>query len=133
MLYVVATPIGNMEDITLRALRVLRDVPLIAAEDTRKTRRLLERHGIKTRITSFHDHSGEAKLSRLVEHMMGDDLALVSDAGMPNINDPGHELIAAAIDELGARSSDSRGHGGHLRTGDLGASDFSIHLRRVSA
>ena len=86
-----------MEDITLRALRVLREVPLIAAEDTRKTRRLLERHGIKTRITSFHDHSGEAKLSRLVEHMMSDDLALVSDAGMPNINDPGHELIAAAI------------------------------------
>ena len=97
MLYVVATPIGNREDITLRALRVLREVPLIAAEDTRKTRRLLERHGIKTRITSFHDHSGEAKLSRLVEHMMGDDLALVSDAGMPNINDPGHDLIATAI------------------------------------
>ena len=97
MLYVVATPIGNMEDITLRALRVLREVSLIAAEDTRKTRRLLERHGIKTRITSFHDHSGEAKLSRLVEHMRSDDLALVSDAGMPNINDPGHELIAAAI------------------------------------
>ena len=97
MLYVVATPIGNMEDITLRALRVLREVPLIAAEDTRKTRGLLERHGIKTRLTSFHDHSGEAKLSRLVDHMMSEDLALVSDAGMPNINDPGHELIAAAI------------------------------------
>ena len=97
MLYVVATPLGNMEDITLRALRVLREVPLIAAEDTRKSRRLLERHGIKTKVTSFHDHSGEAKLSRLVEHMMGDDLALVSDAGMPNINDPGHDLIAAAI------------------------------------
>ena len=97
MLYIVATPIGNMEDITLRALRVLREVPLIAAEDTRKTRGLLERHGIKTRLTSFHDHSGEAKLSRLVEHMMSEDLALVSDAGMPSINDPGHELIAAAI------------------------------------
>ena len=97
MLYVVATPIGNMEDITLRALRVLREVPLIAAEDTRKTRRILERHGIKTKVTSFHDHSGEAKLSRLVEHMMSEDLALVSDAGMPSINDPGHDLIAAAI------------------------------------
>ena len=97
MLYIVATPIGNMEDITLRALRVLREVPLIAAEDTRKTRGLLERHGIKTRLTSFHDHSGEAKLSRLVEHMRSEDLALVSDAGMPSINDPGHELIAAAI------------------------------------
>ena len=70
MLYIVATPIGNMEDITLRALRVLREVSLIAAEDTRKTRGLLERHGIKTRLTSFHDHSGEAKLSRLVDHMM---------------------------------------------------------------
>ena len=98
MLYVVATPIGNMEDITLRALRVLREVPLIAAEDTRKTRGLLERHGIKTRLTSFHDHSGEAKLSQLVDHMMSEDLALVSDAGMPSINDPGHELIAAAIE-----------------------------------
>ena len=98
MLYIVATPIGNMEDITLRALRVLREVPLIAAEDTRKTRGLLERHGIKTRLTSFHDHSGEAKLSRLVDHMMSEDLALVSDAGMPSINDPGHELIAAAIE-----------------------------------
>ena len=98
LLYVVATPIGNMEDITLRALRVLREVPLIAAEDTRKTRGLLERHGIKTHITSFHDHSGEAKLSRLVDHMMSEDLALVSDAGMPSINDPGHELIAAAIE-----------------------------------
>ncbi len=98
LLYIVATPIGNMEDITLRALRVLRDVPLIAAEDTRKTRGLLERHGIKTRLTSFHDHSGEAKLSQLVDHMMSDDLALVSDAGMPSINDPGHELIAAAIE-----------------------------------
>ena len=97
MLYIVATPIGNMEDITLRALRVLREVSLIAAEDTRKTRGLLERHGIKTRLTSFHDHSGEAKLSRLVDHMMSEDLALVSDAGMPSINDPGHELIAAAI------------------------------------
>ena len=133
MLYVVATPIGNMEDITLRALRVLRDVPLIAAEDTRKTRGLLERHGIKTRLTSFHDHSGEAKLSRLVEHMMSEDLALVSDAGMPSINDPGHELIAAAIRELGARSADSRGHGGHHGSGSFGASDFPVHLRRVSA
>ena len=97
MLFIVGTPIGNMEDITLRALRVLREAPLIAAEDTRKTRRLLERHGIKTRVTSFHDHSGEAKLTRLVEHMRSEDLALVSEAGMPNINDPGHELISAAI------------------------------------
>lgn len=98
MLYLVGTPIGNMEDITLRALRVLREVPLIAAEDTRKTRRLLQRHDIKTRLTSFHDHSGEAKLRQLVEHMNAEDLALVSEAGMPNISDPGHDLITAAIE-----------------------------------
>ncbi len=98
LLYVVGTPIGNMEDITLMALRVLEEVPLIAAEDTRKTRRLLERHGIKTRVTSFHDHSDESKLSQLVEHMQREDLALVSEAGMPNISDPGHDLILAAIE-----------------------------------
>ena len=98
MLYLVGTPIGNMEDITLRALRVLREVPLIAAEDTRKTRRLLEHYNIKTRLTSFHDHSGEAKLRQLTEHMKIEDIALVSEAGMPNISDPGHDLIAAAIE-----------------------------------
>ena len=98
MLYVVGTPIGNMEDITLRALKLLREVPLIAAEDTRKTRRLLERHGIRTKLTSFHDHSGKAKLERLVEHLRNEDMALVSEAGMPNISDPGHELISAAIE-----------------------------------
>ena len=87
-----------MEDITLRALRILREVPLIAAEDTRKTRRLLQRHDIKTRLTSYHDHSGDAKVRQLVEHMKNEDLALVSEAGMPNISDPGHDLIVAAIE-----------------------------------
>ena len=87
-----------MEDITLRALRILREVPLIAAEDTRKTRRLLQRHDIKTRLTSFHDHSGEVKLRQLLDHMKIENLALVSEAGMPNISDPGHDLIAAAIE-----------------------------------
>lgn len=86
-----------MEDITLRALRILREVPLIAAEDTRKTRRLLDRHGINTRLTGFHDHSGHARLTRLVEYMKTQDLALVSEAGMPNISDPGHDLVASAI------------------------------------
>ena len=98
MLYVVGTPIGNMEDITLRALRILREVSLIAAEDTRTTRRLLQRYDIKTRLTSFHDHSGEVKLQRLLEHMKTEALALVSEAGTPNISDPGHDLIAAAIE-----------------------------------
>lgn len=99
MLYLVGTPIGNLEDITLRALRVLREVPLIAAEDTRKTRRLLDRYDIDTRLTSFHDHSSDAKLARLLEHMKTQDLALVSEAGMPNISDPGHDLVAAAIED----------------------------------
>ena len=98
MLYVVGTPIGNLEDVSLRALRALSEVPLIAAEDTRKTRRLLAAHGIRTRVTSFHDHSGAAKLARLTEHLKSEHLALVSEAGMPNISDPGHELIAAAIE-----------------------------------
>ena len=98
LLYVVGTPIGNMEDITLRALRILREVSLIAAEDTRTTRRLLQRYNIKTRLTSFHDHSGEVKLQRLLEHMKAEALALVSEAGTPNISDPGHDLIAAAIE-----------------------------------
>ena len=107
MLYLVGTPIGNLEDITLRALRVLREVPLIAAEDTRITRRLLQRYDIKTRITSFHDHSGDAKLGQLVEHMRTLDLALVSEAGMPNISDPGHDL------RLPPQSKDSITCGAH--------------------
>ena len=98
MLYIVGTPIGNMEDVTLRALRVLKEVPLIAAEDTRKIKRLLDRYEIKARVTSYHKYSGPAKLSRLLGHLKEEDLALVSDAGMPGISDPGYELISAAID-----------------------------------
>ena len=122
-----------MEDITLRALRVLREVSLIAAEDTRKTRGLLERHGIKTRLTSFHDHSGVAKLSQLVDHMMSEDLALVSDAGMPSINDPGHELIAAAITNSVPVVPIPGATAVITALVASGASDLPIHLRRVSA
>ncbi len=92
-LYVVATPIGNLEDISLRALRILGEVSLIAAEDTRKTRRLLARYGIKARMTSYHEHSKWTKLGNILTHLAEGDVALVSEAGMPGISDPGYELI----------------------------------------
>jgi 16S rRNA (cytidine1402-2'-O)-methyltransferase len=96
VLYVVATPIGNLADVTLRALDVLRDVPLIAAEDTRLTRRLLDRHGITGRTTSFHARSPGSRLDALVGHLQnGQDLALVTDAGTPAVSDPGADLVAA--------------------------------------
>jgi len=95
-LYVVATPIGNLEDISLRALRILGEVKLIAAEDTRKTRRLLSRYDIKTPMTSYFEHNKMVKLDYLLDYLQKDDIALVSEAGMPGISDPGYELIAAA-------------------------------------
>lgn len=99
-LYVVATPIGNLEDITLRALRVLKEVSLIAAEDTRKTRRLLSAHDIHTPLTSYHEHSGRGKGQHILRVLLdNNDVALVSDAGTPGINDPGYPLIKAAIEE----------------------------------
>ncbi|MCK9275388.1 MAG: 16S rRNA (cytidine(1402)-2'-O)-methyltransferase [Syntrophales bacterium] len=97
-LYIVATPIGNLEDITLRALRILKEVALIAAEDTRRTGRLLSAHGISTPQTSFHDHNEHEKssfvLSKLEEGM---DVAYVSDAGTPGISDPGYLLVRESV------------------------------------
>ncbi len=95
-LYVVATPIGNLDDISLRALRTLREVKLIAAEDTRKTRRLLITYDIKTPVTSYHEHNKWTKLGYILNRLEGGDVALVSNAGMPGISDPGYELIVAA-------------------------------------
>jgi 16S rRNA (cytidine1402-2'-O)-methyltransferase len=101
-LYVVATPIGNLADVTLRALEVLRAVPLIAAEDTRLTRRLLDRHGIDVSLTSYHAKSGPGRAASLLEHLRGGaDLALVSDAGTPVVSDPGAELVTAWAGEGG--------------------------------
>ena len=98
-LFVVATPIGNLEDITARALRVLRQVQLIAAEDTRRTGHLLARYAITTPTTSFHQHNESAKIRSVIERLeRGDEVALVSDAGMPTISDPGQRLVRAAID-----------------------------------
>jgi 16S rRNA (cytidine1402-2'-O)-methyltransferase len=99
-LYVVSTPIGNLEDITLRALRVLKEADLIAAEDTRHTATLLTRYDIRTPTTSFHEHNERQKLPALIERLKGGArLALVSDAGTPAVNDPGYRLVRAAVDE----------------------------------
>jgi 16S rRNA (cytidine1402-2'-O)-methyltransferase len=96
-LYVVATPIGNLEDVSMRALRILREVSLIAAEDTRRTGRLLQHYSISTRTTSLHAHNEREKTPRLVEQLMrGESIALVSDAGTPLVSDPGRALVNAA-------------------------------------
>lgn len=96
-LFVVATPIGNLEDITARALRVLRDVHVIAAEDTRHSRRLLDHYGISTPLTSYHEHNELTKTDALLSELEhGRDVALVSDAGTPAISDPGFRLVRAA-------------------------------------
>jgi len=98
-LYLCATPIGNLEDITLRALRVLREVDLIAAEDTRHTRKLLSHYDIHTPLTSYHDHNRRKKGGEIVGHLLaGKQVALVSDAGLPGISDPGAELVGQALE-----------------------------------
>jgi len=97
-LYVVATPIGNLEDITLRALRILKEVDVIACEDTRQTQKLLNHYAIATRTTSYHEHNEMTKSAELVKEMQeGASVALVTDAGMPGISDPGYRLITLAI------------------------------------
>ncbi|MCU0514167.1 MAG: 16S rRNA (cytidine(1402)-2'-O)-methyltransferase [Anaerolineae bacterium] len=97
ILYLVATPIGNLEDITLRALRILREVRLIAAEDTRTSRVLLQHYDIHTPLTGYHDHSGDRQAARLYDALSLGDVALISDAGMPGISDPGYELVQGAL------------------------------------
>jgi len=97
ILYVVATPIGNLEDVTLRALRVLREVSLVAAEDTRRTARLLQHYSIPTPTTSLHEHNERTRTPALIERLQrGESIALVSDAGTPVLSDPGAWLVAAA-------------------------------------
>ncbi len=98
ILYIVATPIGNLEDITLRALRVLRECDLIACEDTRQTRHLLDHFGISKPMLSYHEHNEAARSAELIEKLQaGATIALVSDAGTPLISDPGYRVTAAAI------------------------------------
>jgi 16S rRNA (cytidine1402-2'-O)-methyltransferase len=97
ILYLVATPIGNLEDLSPRAVRILREAALIAAEDTRHTGSLLKHFEIQTPLTSYFEHNKIQKLDRILEALAGGDVALVSDAGTPAINDPGYELVQAAL------------------------------------
>ena len=97
-LYLVGTPIGNMEDITLRALRILKEVDLIACEDTRHTMQLLDHYGIEKTTVSYHEHNELTRAAELIVHLeQGDNIAMVSDAGMPGVSDPGYRLIALAV------------------------------------
>jgi 16S rRNA (cytidine1402-2'-O)-methyltransferase len=99
MLYVVSTPIGNLEDITYRAVRLLREVELIACEDTRHTRKLLDHYRIETKLVSYHEHNEADRAQELVQKLLdGVSVAQVSDAGMPGISDPGYRLIKLAIE-----------------------------------
>jgi 16S rRNA (cytidine1402-2'-O)-methyltransferase len=98
-LYLVATPIGNLEDITLRALRTLREVDLIAAEDTRQTRKLLNHYEITTPMLSYHEHNKERQKYQILNALVKGDVALVSDAGTPGLSDPGYELVQAVLEE----------------------------------
>lgn len=97
VLYVVATPIGNLEDITLRALRVLREAKLVAAEDTRTTAKLFARHGIHTPMVSLYEHNELTRLDEVLRALQAGDVALVSEAGTPTISDPGYRLVRAAV------------------------------------
>ena len=97
-LFVVGTPIGNLEDITLRAISTLKDVNIILAEDTRNSKKLLSAHGIQTRMMSYHEHSSEKESQKIVNLLLeGNDLALISDAGTPTISDPGYGLIRECL------------------------------------
>lgn len=99
-LFVVATPIGNLEDITLRAIKTLKRVDLIAAEDTRHTRRLLNAHGIEGRLVSYHEHNEQKRTRELMDRLkQGASVALVSDAGTPTVSDPGYRLVQSAAEQ----------------------------------
>src|SRR5437899_4112556 len=99
LLYVVATPIGNLEDITLRAVRVLKEADLIACEDTRQTQKLLSHYGIEKPTVSYHEHNEAERAAELVAKLeQGAKIALVSDAGMPGISDPGYRVVTLAVE-----------------------------------
>lgn len=105
-LYIVATPIGNLEDISMRALRILGEVDFILCEDTRVTRVLLDHYKISTPTISYHQHSGEHKVNEIIDLLVqGKNLALVSDAGTPSISDPGGKLVQAVIENFGIESN----------------------------
>ena len=98
--YIIATPIGNLEDITLRALRVLKEVDLVLCEDTRVTRILLDKFNIKAQLLSYHQHSQPEKISYILENLKTKNIALVTDSGTPGISDPGNKLVQEAIEKF---------------------------------
>ena len=133
-LYLVGTPIGNLEDITLRALRVLKEVDVIACEDTRQTQKLLNHYAIVTRTTSYHEHNEMTKSAELVKEMQeGASVALVTDAGMPGISDPGYRLITLAIRHHGAGGADSGGVGVSGGAGGERAAYGFVSFQRISS
>ena len=112
-LAVCATPIGNLEDVTLRVLRELAEADLVLCEDTRQTRILLERHGIQARLLSYHEHNEATRVEELLPRLeAGERIALVSDAGLPGVNDPGARLVRAAARCRGRRDRAARAFGG---------------------
>ena len=105
--YVIATPIGNLEDITLRALRILKEVDIVLCEDTRVTKRLFEKHGISTQMLSYHAQSGDTKVDLILEKIEeGKNIALVTDAGTPGISDPGSLLISTIREQMSEKYPD---------------------------
>ena len=133
-LYVVATPIGNLEDITYRAVRVLREVAWIACEDTRETRKLLDHFEIRTPLISYHDHNELERAKELGARLQaGDSGALVSDAGMPLVSDPGYRLVRAAIEAGVAVHPIPGRHRFHFGPGRFRAAHRFVLLPRFSA
>ena len=132
ILYIVATPIGNLEDISLRALRVLKEVDLIAAEDTRHTQNLLSHYDIRTPLTSYHEHNEKAQAAKLVEKLRrGENIALVSDAGTPAISDPGYRLVVEALRSWRSGDPTTRSLGGRNGFKRQRFADRSFRLSRA--
>ena len=133
-LYLVATPIGNLEDITLRALRMLKEADVIACEDTRQTQKLLNHYGITTRTVSYHEHNEMTRAAELVKDLQeGTSVALVTDAGMPGISDPGFRLDFAGHSASRARSADSGSVGIPGGAGRQRASHRFLPLQWISS
>ena len=132
-LFLVATPIGNLEDITLRALRMLRQARLIAAEDTRQTRKLLSHFDIHTPLVSYHEHNKLTRLDQILSTLAEGDVALVSDAGTPGLNDPGYELVRASSECRPQCLSGSRPFRRAGSARGLRAADGRIRLPRLPA
>jgi 16S rRNA (cytidine1402-2'-O)-methyltransferase len=132
-LYVVATPIGNLNDITLRAIETLKQVDLIAAEDTRHTRRLLNAHGIDNQMVSYHDHNERQRTPELIAKLeRGTCIALVSDAGTPSVSDPGYRLVAVAATRRPAHRTHSGRFGGRCSPVGLRTTHQRLYLCRIS-